>query len=86
MTKFNGSAHGAGIMWAKTKRDILEAIRRNQPAPYIKFVASTCFVTGLRKETVERYLQEMRDAGLIREDRKNRLQLEETAEALLGFK
>ena len=72
-------------MWALVKRDILDAIKRNQPAPTVPFIAGLTISTGLRKETLERYIKDMIEAKLVRMD-ENGLHLEESAEVLLGFK
>jgi len=72
--------------WAKAKRELLEQIQRNQPAPYGKLTAAIAIRTGLKGATVVRWIDELLQAGLVRLDAQYRLQLEESAEALLGYK
>lgn len=79
-------ARGAAKQWAIVKREILEAVKRNQPAPKQQFIAAISFSSGLTLKKVAQYISEFAQAGLVREDGQGRLQLEEAAESLLGFK
>ena len=60
-------------------------INKNQPVPAPRFAAMISVLTGLRNETVIRYLKELETAGLVRVNAKGELQVEEAAETLLGF-
>ncbi len=72
--------------WAIVKREVLEQLKRNQPAPYSKFVSAIAIRTGLKVRTVVGYVDEFLVTGLVRLDLQNRLQLEEAAEVVLGYK
>ncbi len=80
------SASPVVLRWAKVRREILEGVKRNQPAPYERFVVACSMASGLSNEKVKKYLNEFEKAKLIRRDPQGRLQLEEGAEAMLGFK
>ncbi len=71
--------------WAQVKRRMLMLINKNQPVPAPRFTAMISVLTGLRNETVIRYLKELETAGLVRVNAKGELQVEEAAETLLGF-
>ena len=73
-------------MWAEVKRNMLDQIRRNQPVPLRRFIVGTSIMTGLKEETVSGYVKQFQEAGLIRLNAKQELQLEEGTEAILGFK
>ena len=72
--------------WGLVRREILQAVKRNQPAPQEPFEVACAMNSGLSVKKIREYLDDFKRAGLIRYDDKGRLQLEESAEALLGFK
>jgi len=86
MTGVTQYQRGTAGMWAEVKRNMLEQIKRNQPVPVRRFIVGTAIMTGLKEETVAGYLKQFEEAMLVRVNKKGELQMEEGAEAILGFK
>ena len=77
---------GTAGMWAEVKRGMLEQIQKNQPVPLRRFIVGTSIMTGLTEEKVVAYVKQFQEAGLVRINKKDEIQMEEGAESILGFK